>query len=290
VGNLVKLKADQNAKRPSYKATWFKSKRTFVFPVFWKGKLMTRKEEAKQLTEQAREHVLLAGRSWTAYAAICARMIEEKLYEEIGFETFGAWCDEVGGKSASQSYDMAKTYTELKETIPEPAIAQMTIENARDLTQIPARQRTADVVEKGTRMKNREFRKALNVVVPDLHLEETGYKGFKLDKSALRMSEQAIALAKKELGIEDDAGAYEAICSYFLAGNGQDEHYRATKALVDVIEEQIDPEKLSAPPDKKGWASVLVTARRAARVFGFSERRVMPTKSAEHATASTRVN
>ena len=239
---------------------------------------MNRKEEAEKLTSDAKALVLLAGRSWTAYAAICDRMIQEKLYEEIGFENFSSWCEEVGDKSAKSSYADAYAYHKLAETLPEAAIAQMPIGNARDLAKVPESKITADLVQKATETTNKRFRVAINKAVPNLHLEQTNQKKFDLQDSALKMVNEALALAKKDNDIEDDAGALEVICQAYLAAEGQASHYHAAKTLVDTIEENVNPDKVSAPPTPKGWANVVVTERRMARIYGFAEKRVMPTK------------
>ncbi|HVN82276.1 MAG TPA: hypothetical protein VMW38_25045 [Terriglobia bacterium] len=248
---------------------------------------MDRKAEAIKLTDEAKALVLLAGRTWTAYAAICERMIEEKLYEEIGYENFGAWCEAVGDKSAPASYAYARTYSELKKTIAEPAIAQMTMSNAIDLAKVPESKRTADLARMATEMPNNQFRREINKVVP-IALEQRSYKGFQLDASAAEVLRKAMKLAEQE-GAESEAEQIEAISSSYLASEGQDSHYKATKALVEVIEEQVNADKPSQPPDRKGWASILVISRRAARIFGFAERRVMPAKSAD-TIAAQRVN
>lgn len=249
---------------------------------------MTRKEEAEKLTSDARSLVLLAGRTWTAYAAICERMIEEELYTEVGFNNFPEWCAAVGDKSAPASYAYARTYSELKKTISEPAIAQMTMSNAIDLAKVPESKRTADLAEKATHMPNNQFRLEVNKVTP-IALEQRLYKGFQLDASAEAMVKRAIKLAEKD-GAQGESEALEVICAAYLASEEQDTHYRAAKSLVDIIEESVNAEKFSDPPDRKAWAYVVATSRRVARVFGFKERRVMPSKAEEAAAVTTKVH
>lgn len=248
---------------------------------------MTRKEEAEKLTDDAKELNLLIGRSWVALASIYKRFVDDKLWRELGFTGFPEWLAAVGDKSESQAYAMAATYRDLSETIPEPALAQMTMANARDLAKLPAKDRTAELVEAGTKMPNNQYREALNKAKPGIALEQTKYKGFQLEESAHDMVMRAIALAKRLEGVESDSGALEVVCSHFLASEGQESHYDAAKATVETVEQQIDPENLSAPPDKKGWGQILTMVRRMSRVFGFRERRVMP--KSEPVAASERV-
>lgn len=250
---------------------------------------MTRKQQAVKLTDDAKALNLLIGRTWVALAAIYKQMRDDRLFEEVGYESFPDWLAAVGDVGRSQAYGMIQTYEDLKETLPDDAIAQMTMANARDLTKIPATERTATLVEAATRMPNNEYRQELNQANPGIALEQRSYMGFQLELTVYEMARRALTLAKGEDDVDTDAAAFEVIISHYLSSGGDTPQYRAAKAVVETVEEIIDPGNLGAPPDAEGWGSVLVVVRRMARIFGFPERRVMPGKTGPSSIATEQV-
>ena len=181
---------------------------------------MGREQEARKLTEQAKELNLLIGRTWVKLAAIYKRVVDEKLWN-VQYDSFGDWLAKVGDKGESQAYSLVATYRDLEEPVPEEAMERMTISNARDLTNIPAAKRTAALVKAGAEQTNNEFRETLNKAVPGIALEQKSYKGFQLEKSQKEMVMRAINFARHKEEIESDEGALEFICAQYLISEGE---------------------------------------------------------------------
>jgi hypothetical protein len=206
----------------------------------------------------------------------------------MGFKSLDDWLDAIGDIGRSQAYGLAGIYRELSQTIPEEAITQMTVANAKDLAKVPVSKRTADLVQAATQLPNKQYRDVQNKVVPNLAIEPKEYKGFQLDASALKVVEEGLALARKNENLETDSAALEFVFAQYVSSEGDTPYYSSAKAVVETVEEQIDPDDLARPPDAKGWGRVLVVVRKMSRVFGLKERRVMPSV-AEPVAASKRV-
>lgn len=247
---------------------------------------MSRIEKAKSLTKEARELNLSIGRSSLALGKIYKQVHDEKLFTEVGYETFEAWGQGVGDLGRSQMFSVIQTYTELRDSsIPEEAIAMLPLTNARDLLKIPLRKRTVALVQMATSMSNKEFRAELEKSTPGLTLEARSYRGFQLEESQRLVVNQAINLARQKENLESDSSALELICAQFLASEGDAPQYIAAKMVVDTIESAIDPGNLAKPPDSITWGTILTVVERMEIVFGFKKRAMprAPAKAAEGA-------
>jgi hypothetical protein len=246
---------------------------------------MTREQEAKKLTEKAKELNRSIGRSSLALGGVYKLVDEGKLFKEAGFDSFEEWLAEVGDLKRSQAYSLIGTYRELQETIPEEAIETMQLNNARDLVKVPAKKRTAALVRAASEMSNKNFREEVEKVQPGLALEERGYKGFQLDASQRLVVNQAINLARQKENLETDGAALELVCSQFLAAEGETPQYVAAKTVADTVESAIDTGDLAKPPEPTMWGVILTAVERMETVFGFKKRSMPrgPAKIAEGA-------
>ena len=235
---------------------------------------MTRDQEARKLTKEAKQCYLQRERTSTRLAEIYQQVIDDELWN-VQYENFEGWLEAVGDHKASQAYAMARTYRELKKTVPKVALDKMPFVNARDLTEVPEARRTADMIKDATELTNNQLRERLNIAVPGLSLEKRNYRGFQVEESAGVMLDKALKLAKEKYEVETDSGAIEIIAGQFLSAEAETPQYSSAKAVVETVEESINPDDAGAPPTGQGWYSVLVMVRRMARVFGFPERRVM---------------
>jgi hypothetical protein len=178
-----------------------------------------REQQAKKLTEQAKESYKRIGREWTMLAGIFAKVIDGKLWD-IEYGSFEDWLDAVGDKKESQARAMANTYRELSQTVAEEVLSQMTFTNACDFAKVPAARRTVEMELGAAELPNNQYRKQLNMAVPGLALEERTYKGFFLEKSQMEVVNQALSLCRERESLATDTAALEYICSQYLIGEG----------------------------------------------------------------------
>ena len=181
---------------------------------------MDRLQRAQELTELAKGKYLLIGRTWVELAAIFKEMSEDRYYVDLGFKSFGGWLEKVCDRAESQAYEMIKTYRELSKTIPESAIAQMTMANARDLARIPERDRTPEMVEAGTRLINNQYRDMLSKAKPGITLEQRSYKGFVLEASMLTLTDKVLECIRQKEELASDTLAFEWLIADYAVREG----------------------------------------------------------------------
>jgi hypothetical protein len=227
-----------------------------------------REQQAKKLTEQAKESYKRIGREWTALAGIFSKVIDGQLWN-VEFGSFEDWLDAVGDKKASQAYAMARTYRDLEQSVPEKALSQMTFTNAQDFARVPVARRTAAMVQDATEMPNNQFRKQLNVAVPGLALEERSYRGFQLEKSQLKIIDQALELVRERQGLITDSAALEWLCAQIVIGEGESPYYIAARLVFFTVQAQVGDVNPEATPSEVGWSAVIAVVNRLGEVFGF---------------------
>jgi len=231
---------------------------------------MTREQEARRLTQKAKESYQRIGREWTALAGIYKRVIDWHLWD-VDFDSFDSWLAAVGDKASSQAYSMARTYGDLRETVPEKTLNQMTLANARDFAKVPVARRTADLAQAATEMPNNQYREALNKAIPGIALESVSYKGFQLDVSQRKLLMEAVELARSKYDLETESAAIELIAQQFLSEEGEEKHFRAAEIVSAIVEDAINPQALSAPPEPRAWGDILEAVRNMRTIFGFEK-------------------
>jgi hypothetical protein len=247
--------------------------------IFRRKRMTEREQEARKLTEKARELNLLIGRSSMILGGVYMRVAEGKLWREAGFVSFEAWLVDVGDLRRSQAYALIDVRRELEGTVPEQEINRMPYNNARDLTKVPERKRTTEMIAAACELPNRKFREYANAKVPGgLHLDEKDYKGFVLHAGALKVVEQAIALAREQEHLETDGAALEFICAQYLAGEPESPQYRAARQLVEKVQDKVDGVRV---PKVQEWGEILKLVSAMQDAFRFEEDKSKPTPMAQ---------
>ena len=235
---------------------------------------MTRKEEAAKLTKQAKELNQVIGRSWLARGKIYRRMIEAKLWPEAGYETLDEWLEAVGDVKKSQAYDLSKLYSEIEATAPPECVAKMTANNARIYTKLPESQRRdAANLAAAEEMTEPKFRQYVQARYPDLKIEASDYKGFKLHESAMPVVMQTLTEAMEQFGAKTEGEALEYICSEWQAARGnvtamqRQAVIEAVRVVTDIV---VQNHELCPSPLQ--WAQVLVVITQMQEAFGLLAR------------------
>jgi hypothetical protein len=178
---------------------------------------MSRKQEAEKLTREVKELNQVIGRSWLARGKIYRRMIEAKLWPEVGYETLDEWLEAVGDVKKSQAYDLSNLYSELEATAPPDSVAKMTANNARIYTKLPdSQRRDAANLAAAEEMTEPKFRQYVQTRYPDLKIESSDYITFKVQATARIVIEQALKLAEEQFEAPTRGAALEYLCIDWL--------------------------------------------------------------------------
>ena len=257
---------------------------------------MSRKAEAEKLTKQAKELNQVIGRSWLARGKIYRRMIEAKLWPEAGYESLDEWLEAVGDVKKSQAYDLSNLYSELEATAPPESVAKMTANNARIYTKLPQSQRRdAANLAAAEEMTEPKFRQFVQTRYPDLKIEASDYKGFKLQESALPVVMQTITEAMERFGFKAEGEALEYVCQEWRAGQGgvTAEQRAAARETIRVVEDIVVQNSAALPtilaPSPQQWAQVLVAITKLQDAFNLPARVVKAGKSTRRGLGSAAV-
>lgn len=249
---------------------------------------MDREVEARKWDHQARTASQNMGRAAMLLAEAACKVRELKLYRELGFNSFPEWAEAVSDVGRSYAHALADDWGKFQEVAPREDLVQMTVANARDLTKIPERKRTREVIDGAKQMNNRTFRELANKVVPGIALEQRTSKTFQLDASLYKRLEEVLAWAKETAGVETDAGALEFILEDVVGGQENSARYRAARDVYEAGTHAIDPDDPTAPPFRNEWAMVLVALNELGKAFKFKKPTVAQVR-AQRATAGARV-
>jgi hypothetical protein len=233
--------------------------------------------EARELTEEAKRLNLEAGRNSLARGKIYRRVIDAKMWTQVGYDTFSEWLKAVGEDSRSWAYSLAELYAEVEATVPAEALPNLTAANANDLTKLPENKRSdPTILAAAQEMSNPKFRKVLNKFQPGLALEEKEFKSFKMGDAARSVVMESVKIAIDESGgeIKTEGAAIEFICNEWKqqrdgeAGNQRSAVQSWVRTVEAIINELLPTLKF---PDAKQWARNVIACERVRNAFGFAK-------------------
>jgi hypothetical protein len=184
---------------------------------------MTRQQEARKLTDDAKKLVLQMGRTHLALGKIFSRVRDGKFYKEAGYESFADWAQAVADIGRSWAYTLADLYTEVEATVPAEAIPTITVENAKLLVKLPENKRSdPTTLAAAQEMTGSEFHDYVDKAHPGLHIEKRHHETYWLSDDDHKIVEMAIKLAMARYGMATKSEALAKICEDFLNSEGEE--------------------------------------------------------------------
>jgi hypothetical protein len=152
---------------------------------------------------------------WVRAGQICLKVRKGKLYRELGFDNYEDYIEKRVGKRKSQVALATGAVEDLLGDVGERDLAEIALNTAQVLRQIPVRQRTKALIQAAKTQTEQQFRKTVSQKIPDLKIEQTISMTFHLEFSAAGIVKQALTLSatrngnqSREQGLEDLAQNY----------------------------------------------------------------------------------
>ena len=170
-------------------------------------------DEALKLDREVRRMIRQIDTTWLTVGRLCARCKSEKLYQELGFNSFDRWIDDALGWSRSRAYVAMRAASRLV-PIRDGDLSQMTFQNAAILSRVP-QSRQAELIKAAQTQPEQKFRETVESTVPGLHLEYSIHVEFWVPRSLAEVIERCIAKAKLLNETDSRTDAVEAVFSEY---------------------------------------------------------------------------